>query len=423
MGAFASLVLAAPAAQAAPALAGEFQLPTLPTPITVGSNNELVAGPDGNIWITTEQNAIVRMAPDGTAVRFDPGGMTKPATGITLAPNGKLFAAQDDRFIVIDPANPAGANQTLVAGLTGAQGITVGADGNVWLAGSNALVKIPPDNPVGFTSNAVALGAPKGMTTGSDGLLWIADGSGNLRSVNTATPTTAVTTPTTGGPQDVAAGPNTQVGYANPTSSPQSVGLMTPGGTLQPFALENTDPFGIAFGQDGAYWVARSQGNDLLRMTTDGQISFLGGFPPSGGVGPRKITTGPDNTLWVTVDTPEKIAKITGVEPPPPPDDTPPPPPPGTAPETTIDAAPDKKIEAKKKTGKAKVKVVFSATGNAPSFQCTLTKKGKDPQTKACTSPTKYKLKPGKYKFAVAATADTLVDESPATAKFKVVEP
>jgi len=52
-----------------------------------------------------------------------------------------------------------------------------------------------------------------------------------------------------------------------------------------------------------------------------------------------------------------------------------------------------------------------------------LTKKGKDPATKACTSPTKYRLKPGKYKFAVAATADGLVDESPATAKFKVVEP
>ncbi len=41
----------------------------------------------------------------------------------------------------------------------------------------------------------------------------------------------------------------------------------------------------------------------------------------------------------------------------------------------------------------------------------------------ACTSPKKYKLKPGKYTFAVAATADGLADESPATTKFKVVEP
>jgi hypothetical protein len=111
------------------------------------------------------------------------------------------------------------------------------------------------------------------------------------------------------------------------------------------------------------------------------------------------------------------------VAPPPPPDDTPPPPPPGTAPETTLANAPEKKYEAKEKTGKAKVKIKFSATGTAPSFECTLTKKHRKPKTGACTSPKKYELKPGKYKFAVAATADGLTDATPATAKFKVVAP
>jgi streptogramin lyase len=415
-GAVASLAAAAPAAQADPAVAGEF---ALPAGSTVGSNNEIVAGPDGNLWITTEQNSIVRMAPDGTAQAFLPGGMTQPATGITVGPDGKLYGAQGDRFIVIDPANPNNANQQLVAGLTGAQGITAGADGNVWLAGTNAIVKIPPATPTLPVSTSVALGTPKGMTTGTDGLLWIADGGGSIKSVDTANPAVATSYATGGGPQDVAAGPNAQVGYANPTSSPQTVGLLSPGGSPQPFQLENTDPFGIIFGQDGAYWVARSQGNDLLRMTTSGQITFLTGFQPSGGVGPRKIATGPDNTLWVTLDTPEKVAKVTGVTAP----VVTPPPPPGTAPETTIDKAPDGKVAAKKSSGKAKVKFKFSATGTAPSFECTLTKKGKDPKTTACTSPTKYELKPGKYKFAVVATADGLVDESPATAKVKVVEP
>jgi streptogramin lyase len=428
-GAFVASAAAAPAAQADPAVAGEFALPLLPTPITVGSNNELVAGPDGNIWITTEQNAIVRMTPDGTATRFDPAGMTTPATGITVGPDGNLYAAQGDRFIVIDPANPNGANQTAVAGLAGAQGITTGADGNVWMAGTNGIVKIPPANPAGFTNTPVVLNGPKGMATGSDGTLWIADGP-DVVSTTTAAPATLTKYTVGGGTQDVAAGPNTQVGYANPVSSPQTVGLISgPGGTPQPFTLQNTDPFGITFGQDGAYWVARSQGNDLLRMTTDGQITFLTGFAPSGGVGPRKITPGPDNTLWVTLDTPEKVAKVTGVTPPDstPPDDTPPPPPPppppGTAPETTIVKAPDKKVEAKKKTGKAKVKFKFSATGTAPSFACTLTKKHHKPRTSACTSPQKYELRPGRYKFTVAATADGLVDESAAKAKFKVVAP
>jgi hypothetical protein len=48
--ALATCVAAAPSAQADPAVAGEFPLPA---GITVGSNNELVAGPDGNLWITT----------------------------------------------------------------------------------------------------------------------------------------------------------------------------------------------------------------------------------------------------------------------------------------------------------------------------------------------------------------------------------
>ena len=79
----------------------------------------------------------------------------------------------------------------------------------------------------------------------------------------------------------------------------------------------NTDPFGVAFGQDGAYWISRFQGNDLLRLTTGGQVTTLGGF--SAAAGPRKIATGPGNTLWTTLDLAEKIGRVSGVEPPPPP--------------------------------------------------------------------------------------------------------
>jgi len=276
----AALLIGAASATAAPSVTGEFPLPV---GTTVGSNNELVAGPDGKIWVTTEQtDKVVQMDLDGTAVAHTLPGMTKVITGITVGPDGKLYGAQGTGFIVIDPANPTAGSQTSIGGLAGAQAITAGADGNVWMAGTNGIVKIPPANPAGFTNTPVVLNGPKGMTTGSDGLLWIADGP-DVVSTTTAAPGTLTKYTVGGGTQDVAAGPSTQVGYANPVSSPQTVGLITPGGTPQPFTLENTDPFGITFGQDGAYWVARSQGNDLLRMTTDGQITFLSGFAPSGG--------------------------------------------------------------------------------------------------------------------------------------------
>ncbi len=407
------LVVPAPAA-GAPTVAGEFDLPA---GFTVGANNEIVQGPDGNMWVTTEQAAIVRIAPDGSAVAFEPPGMTSDASGITVGPDGNLWAAQSAGVIMIPPGNPLAADQTNV-GIAGGQGIAVGPDASIWLAGANALVSIPPASPATFDNNAVTLNGPKGMATGSDGLLWIADGANIVSATAAATP---VLTPypignSAGGSQDVAAGPNAQVAYVNPVDDPQGVGLISPGGTPQKVNLENSDPFGVTFGQDGAYWVARSATNDLLRLTTGGQTSTLTGFAPSGGVGPRKIATGPDNTLWVTLDTPEKVAKVTGVDPPSPP---PPPPPPGTSPSTTLDKGAKKKVKTSKR--RAKVTFEFSSPTAGAAFECTLTKKGKAPRTKPCTSPVTYKLKPGRYTFGVAAAAGGLTDETAATDAFKVV--
>ena len=74
------------------------------------------------------------------------------------------------------------------------------------------------------------------------------------------------------------------------------------------------DPFGVAFGADGAYWIPRFAAGDLVRLTTTGKETTLGGL--SAGAGPRRIATGPNNTLWVTEDTANKVARITGLEPP-----------------------------------------------------------------------------------------------------------
>ncbi len=261
---------------------------------------------------------------------------------------------------------------------------------------------------------------PRGMSVGSDGLLWIADNNGRVISA-TAAPAPMVTPydiqiAAAGGAQDVAGGPNGQVAYAAPTTSPQTVGRITPGGTPPMTELTASDPFGVTFAPDGAYWIARSATNDLLRLTPDGQTTTLTGFAPSGGVGPRKIATGPNDTLWVTLDTPEKVARVTGVEPPAPP---------VTEPSTEIDKTPKKKLKAKDKKngkkGKAKAKFKFSSTTAGVSFECSLRPKKKPPKFKGCESPAKYKLKPGKYEFQVRAVLAGVPDPSPETFGFKVV--
>lgn len=409
-------LVVAPAAFAAPAVDGEFAVPG-----GVGSNNELVQGPDGNMWVTRENdNGVARITPNGVVTPFP---TTNTAHGITVGPDNNLWVTTATGVAKIDPATGAQLDAYDVGFAVAGAGITTGPDGNLWAVAGDRLVRFSAADPAGTdTPTTVAGMSGKGMDTGTDGLLWIADGSGRVISATAAD--IPVVTPydtkinATGGVQDVAAGPAAQVAYASPQSDPQSVGRITPGGTPQITELGPSDPFGVVFGQDQAYWIARANTNDLLRLTPGGQTTTLTGFAPSGGVGPRKIATGPGNTLWVTLDTPDKVARVTGVEPP---ANNPANP---AAPETTIDKAPKKKVKTSKK--KAKVKFKFSSSAAAVTFECALDRKKKGKPNKPgtfapCTSPKKYKLKPAKYTFKVRAVLAGVADATPAEQKLKVV--
>ena len=78
----------------------------------------------------------------------------------------------------------------------------------------------------------------------------------------------------------------------------------------------------------------------------------------------------------------------------------------GSAGETTIDKGPKRKIKTRRK--KAKVKFKFSSPDPAAIFECALKRPrkqaGKAPaRFTPCSSPRRYKLKPGKYTFKVRA--------------------
>jgi streptogramin lyase len=404
----ASLAVAAPAT-AAPAVDGEFPLPAGEE---VGSNNEIVQGPDGNMWVTTMGNAVVRITPDGTVE--GPFDTVNSVTGITVGPDENLWVTTALGVREIPPGDPANGTSHNDAGLENASSITTGLDGNMWIARADTLVRFDPADPVATqTPTSVPGLSPKGMTTGSDGLIWIADQGGNVISATPEDSPTVTAYAVGSGPQDVAAGPSGQVAYAS--SNENEVGLIPSGGpAAQQIPVGTSDPFGAVFGQDGAYWIARSSTDDLVRLTTDGQTTTLGGFSDAANVGPRKIATGPNNTLWVTLDEQEAVARVSGLEPP------------GSGLETTIDKRPKKKLETERK---ARAKFKFSASDPAATFECKLKRKrakgGRNAlraaRFRACESPKKYKLKPGKYKFSVRAVLGAVKDATPAKAKFKVV--
>ena len=175
---------------------------------------------------------------------------------------------------------------------------------------------------------------------------------------------------------------------------------------------------GAALGSDEAFWFAMSGNDGVARLTQDGQLTLLNGFAELSF--PRQVAAGPGNTIWVTLDLIDKVGRISGLEPPVAK------PQPGGEPETKIDKGPKGKVKTKKK--KAKVKFRFSSTSAGATFECRMVrkpKKGKKapkpPGFKACKSPKKYSLKPGRYTFEVRAVLGGLRDKTPAKRSFRVV--
>jgi streptogramin lyase len=324
--------LAAAPAAAAPAVDGVFDMPGVTT------NGQLTVGPDGNVWVALEA-AVARVKPDGTVTLFNSAALNNtlgsPQGGITSA-GGFIWVSQtpgggQSTIVKIPPADPSTATGVDVTDLTaGTSALTTGPDGNIWAGIAGKLIGFSPSNPATSTTFTIGGLAPKAITSSSDNTLWITDAT-NGQLVNVTTAGVSQAYPVGGNPQFVGAGPNGQVAFGNPGSAPQRIGLLVPNGTPQLIDRPNgSDPFGVAFGNDGAFWIAEFAGNRLARVTADGQLTTLTGFPAVTGQGPRQIVAGPNNTLWATLDKPgdvanSKIARITGVE-------TPPPPPPEPAP-------------------------------------------------------------------------------------------
>jgi len=317
----AAATLALPsAAIAAPTVAHEFPLTpnTMPGRITLGS--------DGNIWVVAPDpvaaTEVARVKPDGTINQYDITNVTGPV-GITSDPaTGDLWVTTSMALGHFSPSS-AGAGSTItgtavpVTDITTANDLVFGPDDNIWTGVAGNVLKI---TRAGASTKIPVTGlSPKGITVGTDGNIYVGDANGQIVQVTTAGATQGF--PTVAGMQQVLAGPNGQIAFSAPVTTPQKVGLLTPPGpaTFTNAAPDGLDPTGIALGLDGAYWFANFAGNSLTRYTTSGELTVLPGL--SGG--PRYIAAGPGGTLWVSEEQGARIAEVTGLEAPAPPAATP----------------------------------------------------------------------------------------------------
>jgi streptogramin lyase len=416
-------LLGAGSASAAPFYDGVFEVPGIET------NNKIVAGPDGNMWVTVISGAddVARITPAGQVTEFELEGVAN-AFGIAVDPTGTIWVTYEKgvaKFSVADPK--ASSKATEIAGVTGFNSVVTGPDGNLWVAATEKVVRVPPADPTKFTLFPVPGLAPKDIDVAGSELIVADQGAARLVAVSTAGVPHDVPIP--GGSQGVATNGAGQIAFSAPEAKPEQAGLITPPAPAQSFELLG-DPFGVALGSDQAFWIAQFAAGGVTRLTATGERSFLGGLPKETA---RQIAPGPGNTLWVTLVKNEglkivpSVVRISGVE-------LPPPLPLVVAPETKIGKGPKKVVKTFGK--RAKVSFRFSSTTASASFQCALTKaktgkrkgnkgtksaKAPQPSYKACKSPRTYNLGPGKYRFAVRAVNADVVDPSAATFGFRVI--
>ncbi|HKO37030.1 MAG TPA: hypothetical protein VJU14_01540 [Solirubrobacterales bacterium] len=415
---FAAFLLSAAAASAAPFVNGIFPLGN-----EVDTNNKIVAGPDGNIWLTLGAGKdVARVTPAGQVQEFDLDGV-EGAKGIAPGPEGNLWVPTINKVTRFSPADPEGTDQTFTIATIANDGqIVAGPDGFLWVASNENVDRFNPANPEGDKQNFAVSGlTPKDIDVAGSSIV-IADSSAGNRLVTFTNAGVQQDLPIAGPSQGVAGGPGGQIAYSSPLATPEQVGLITPPSSAFPIPVPG-DPFGVDLGPDGAYWVVQFAGAGLTRFTSTGQATFLGGLPDESA---RQITAGPGNTLWVTLTKNEaqgvgpSVARISGVDP----AVVGQPPPPAVSPQTKIEKGPKKVVKTRKK--RAKVKVRFSSSTPGATFECWLMRVSKKAQPailkyKNCDSPKVYRLRPGKYKFRVRAVNGGVPDLTPAVRNFRIV--
>lgn len=292
----------APAAMAAPAVDGVFDLPGKPQHLTLAA---------GNVWIALDSATadFAKVTPDGTVTSYDSPEVSNPK-GIKYTPDGRLWVTQSGGVAYFTPADPTAARAVTISGLNDPRAITFGPDGNLWTASGDRAFRIALDGrSVAFRVDG--MGA-RGITGGKDGKIYIADFGSQRIVALTTDGRVAETYRANGGPQEVAAGPGNQVAFTDPGASPHQIGRFTaPDGPVLTTDVPGADPFGITFAVDDRYWVANFATSTLTRMTASGATETVTGLPANSG--PRYLTQGAGSTVWVGLETAEKVARVSGV--------------------------------------------------------------------------------------------------------------
>jgi streptogramin lyase len=290
-------------------------------PLTPGSldgslNEDIAAGPDGNVWFSESKvDKIGRITPTGVVAEFS--GLTSGAypAGIAAGRDGNIWftEAAGGRIGVMNTAG-----QLIHEYSTGVTGhpyrITPGPDGNLWFTepNENLVARITLNGSVNEFSLPIPGSEPWGITSGPDGTLWFTQTSaGKIGRINTSggvlNEFTLTATNASPRPSEITTGPDGNVWFNDENIA--QIGRINQYGTVTEFTIPSQQrATGITKGADGNMWFGEDLGKAFGMVTPTGRVTE---FPILSSetnelVG---VTPGPDGNIWSLDVQTYKIAK------------------------------------------------------------------------------------------------------------------
>jgi streptogramin lyase len=252
----------------------------------------ITSGPDGNLWYVeafSHAKAIFRVTPTGTVTEFPLTRAEPWCVGITAGPDGNLwFTEQKTGYIgKMSTSGTVLAEYKLPTG-SEPRDITTGPDGNLWFTdfGTKKVGKITTSGTI--TEYATTpKNKPEGIVAGPDGNLWFTEYSASawltevtgskINKITTSGTITGYTLPAESAPRRIAAGSDGNLWFTDYGTG--KIGKITTGGTVTEYALSETShPLGISSGPDGNVWYATSD----LGASTIGKIGIATSEPTEG---------------------------------------------------------------------------------------------------------------------------------------------
>jgi streptogramin lyase len=297
-----------------------------PIPTASAAPNDIVAGPDGNLWFTENNgNKIGKITPcGGTITEYAIPTVSAKASGIAAGPDGNLwFTENNGNKIGKITTSGTITEYAIPTSSAGASHIAAGPDGNLWFTehGGAKIGKITTSGA--FTEYVLPTDCgplacnqgPYGITAGPDGNLWFTEYGVcppcATFDIGKITPGGTLTTYRGQGnfAFGIAAGPDSNLWFTSYGSS--LIEKISTSGTVTAYATPTSgaSPWAVAAGPDGNLWFTENSGNQIGKITTSG--TFTEYAIPTAGAGAQGIAPGPDGNLWFTEQISNKIGKIT----------------------------------------------------------------------------------------------------------------